>query len=292
MSSIANRPTAVVCLILSLAVGAPLFAQEAEPTPPAQPSYAWQPGPLDAKLGDQATLRLPAEYMFLDGKEAARLLSDMGNFPSGDELGLVAGAGEKDDWFVVIRFEDAGYVKDDDATNWNADEMLAAIKEGTDVANEKRRERGIDVLTIRGWQEPPHYDKASNKVVWAIAAEDRNGAVVNYNTLALGRHGYMSMNLVGGLDQLAALKPHAATLLANLNFVDGKRYVDFNSATDKVAAVGLAALIAGAAFKSGLLAKLLLLLVAFKKVILVAGAGLIGWIYKLVKGRETPTHSA
>jgi uncharacterized membrane-anchored protein len=41
-----------------------------------------------------------------------------------------------------------------------------------------------------------------------------------------------------------------------MNFVEGKRYANFNSTTDQVAAVGLSALIAGAAFKSGLLAKL------------------------------------
>ncbi len=151
---------------------------------------------------------------------------------------------------------------------------------------------GFDALTVRGWEEKPHYDKANNKVVWAISADDSQGTSVNYNTLALGRHGYMSMNLVADLAQLPELKPHAVTLLSNLNFVEGKRYADFNSTTDKVAAVGLAALVAGAAFKSGLLAKLLLLIVAFKKVILIAVAGGAAWIWKLMKSRSSPPPTA
>jgi uncharacterized membrane-anchored protein len=151
---------------------------------------------------------------------------------------------------------------------------------------------GFDALTVRGWEEKPHYDKANNKVVWAISADDSQGTTVNYNTLALGRHGYMSMNLVADLSQLPELKPHAVTLLSNLNFVNGKRYADFDSTTDKVAAVGLAALVAGAAFKSGLLAKLLLLIVAFKKVILIAVAGGAAWAWKLLKSRSSAPPAA
>lgn len=276
----------VVGIVAVLSIGGVAWAQSGER------SYAWQEGPIDAPLGEQATLSLSAGYRFLGPQDTQRLLKEMGNFPSGAELGLVTGSSGDRDWFVVIRFVDAGYVEDDDASAWDADEMLNSIKEGTEEANAKRREMGMEVLNIRGWEEKPHYDKATNKVVWAIAAETSHGTTVNYNTLALGRHGYMSMNLVADLTQLPALKPHAANLLSNLNFVQGKRYVDFDSTTDKVAAVGLAALVAGAAFKSGLFAKLLVFILAFKKVILLAGVAVVGWVWKIMKGRSTPKPSA
>lgn len=278
-----------LCLVgMAAALGfiGEVHAQSAEPT------YAWQQGPLDAPLGEQATLKLSADYRFLGPKDTARLLREMGNFPSGAELGLVTSGSGDSNWFVVIRFIDAGYVEDDDASAWDADEMLDSIKEGTEEANAKRREMGMETLTVRGWEEKPHYDKTTNKVVWAIAAESGHGTTVNYNTLALGRHGYMSMNLVADLAGLPTLKPHAASLLSNLNFVQGKRYTDFDSATDKVAAVGLAALVAGAAFKSGLFAKLLVLIIAFKKVILLAGVAVVGWVWKIVKGRSRTMPSA
>ncbi len=255
---------------------------------PTAPSYAWQEGPAEVTLGEQAVLKLPTGYSYLGQKDTQRALKDMGNFPSGSELALVTAAGNQAQWFVVIRFIDAGYVADDDAADWDADAMLASIKEGTEAANDKRKEMGISPITVRGWEEKPRYDKRSNKVVWAISSQEQTGVGVNYNTLALGRHGYMSMNMVGPLEDLAQLKPHTEVLLTNLNFVDGKRYADFDSTTDKVAAVGLAALIAGAAFKSGLLAKLLLLVVAFKKVIIIGIIGLAALLTKIFKKKPAP----
>lgn len=204
----------------------------------------------------------------------------MGNFPSGAELGLIASATPGEKWFMVIRYIDAGYVKDDDAANWNADELLASIKEGTEEDNKRRQAQGHPPLVIRGWEEPPRYDKAANKVVWAIAAQEEDQVGVNYNTMALGRQGYLSMNMVGSLEELPMLKPHANQLLANVAFVEGKRYGDFNSATDKVAAVGLTALIAGAAIKSGLLAKLW----AFIVPLLLAGKKLLVLLVLVVGG--------
>jgi uncharacterized membrane-anchored protein len=132
------------------------------------------------------------------------------------------------------------------------------MKDGTDEDNRLRKEAGQPALRIRGWEQKPTYDNASNKVVWAIShtVEGEEGVGVNYNTLALGRHGYMSMNMVGDLGELPRMKPQAQTLLTAMSFVEGKRYADFNGATDKVAAVGLTALVAGAAAKTGLLAKL------------------------------------
>jgi uncharacterized membrane-anchored protein len=52
--------------------------------------------------------------------------------------------------------------------------------------------------------------------------------------------------------------------------------------------VGLAALIAGAAFKSGILAKLLLLIVAFKKVIIIGIIALAGLLTKIFKKKPAP----
>ena len=225
----------------------------------------------------------------------------MGNFPSGEELGLIASGDEGDSWFAVLRYINAGYVKDDDAENWDADELLTAIKDGTAQDNEKRKAQGMPLLLIKGWEEKPRYDASVHKVEWAISSgssSDSEHAGVNYNTLALGRYGYLSMNMVGDLKDLSSMRPHAKTLLKHLDFNEGKRYADFNSATDKVAAVGLAALIAGAAFKSGLLAKLwaflIPLVVAGKKllVFVVIGAAALArrwWKKKPEITAVTPT---
>jgi len=257
---------------------------------------AWQAGPTEVTLSDQATLRLPEGYRFLGREQTQIMLKEMGNFPSGSELGLITSAG-KEDWFVVVRYSDAGYVKDDDAANWNADELFASIKEGTLNDNVRREAQGFPPLILVGWEEKPHYDWQAHKVVWAISNRDNHNTGVNYNTLALGRYGYMSLSMVGNLSDLPQLKPHTQTLLANLNFIDGKRYADFDSATDNVAAVGLAALIAGAAFKSGILAKLWafiipLIIVGKKTIILLiigTAALLTRWFKKKPMAAPEPT---
>jgi len=263
----------------------PLPTRADEPKPPALP---WIAGPTEAKLGDQAILKLPPGYQFLGAQETQALLKRMGNFPSGSELGLITATGEGEQWFMVVRYIDAGYVKDDEAANWDADALMTSIKEGTEEDNQNRQAQGFPPLIIRGWEEKPHYDKAANKVVWAISAQERDSEVgVNYNTLALGRQGYLSMNMVGSLEQLPVLKPHVNQLLANVEFVEGKRYTDFNSTTDKVAAVGLSALIAGAAVKSGLLAKLwafiIPLVLAGKKLLMLLVIALGGLTAKYLK---------
>ena len=258
------------------------LAQESSPQ-----TLSWQIGPTEAKLGDQARLKVPQGYRFLGASETQRLLKQMGNFPSGSELGLITSAAEGEQWFMVVRYIDAGYVKDDEAANWDADALMASIKEGTEEDNKTRQSQGFPPLVIRGWEEKPHYDKQANKVVWAISAQERESVGVNYNTLALGRQGYLSMNMVGSLEELPALKPHVGLLLSNVDFIEGKRYSDFDSTTDKVAAVGLSALIAGAAIKSGLLAKLwafiIPLVVAGKKLLMLLVIALGGLAAKYFK---------
>ena len=270
----------IVCWIL-LSVGLAVAQESSEQTLP------WQVGPTEAKLGDQARLKVPEGYRFLGASETQQLLKQMGNFPSGSELGLITAAAGGEQWFMVVRYIDVGYVKDDEAANWDADALMASIKEGTEEDNKTRQAQGFPPLVIRGWEEKPHYNKQANKVVWAISAQERESVGVNYNTLALGRQGYLSMNMVGSLEELPTLKPHVGLLLSNVEFIEGKRYSDFDSTTDKVAAVGLSALIAGAAIKSGLLAKLwafiIPLVVAGKKLFMLLVIALAGLAAKYFK---------
>jgi uncharacterized membrane-anchored protein len=150
-----------------------------------------------------------------------------------------------------MRFLKSGYIRDDDAREWNVDELLAGLRAGTEEGNEERRARGITEVEIVGWVEPPRYDAATHRLVWSLESKEKGSATgergVNYNTYALGREGYISMNLVTGMKEIEAEKPIAAQLLSALQYYDGKRYRDFDSATDRVADYGLAALVGGLA---------------------------------------------
>ena len=43
---------------------------------------------------------------------------------------------------MTVRYEASGYVKDDDAREWNADELLKSYREGTEASNEERVKLG------------------------------------------------------------------------------------------------------------------------------------------------------
>lgn len=254
-------------------------------------------GPADVPLAGQAVLKLPAGRAFIPQPHAMRVLNAMGN-PGQDERlqGLVFPEGE--DWFVTVRYENAGHVKDDDARDWKADELLASYREGTDAANEERAKAGVPALEILGWAEPPAYDAASHRLVWAMSSKEKGAPAgtpqgVNYNTYVLGREGYFMLNLVTRLDALPQHKPAAHQLLGALQFDDGKRYADFNEKTDHVAEYGLAALVVGAAAKKlGLLAAGGLFFAKFFKVILVGLALAGGAVSKLWRRRKPETPPA
>ncbi len=251
-------------------------------------------GPAGVELGAQAKFSLPAQFSFIPAAEAARVMRAMGNVPGDTFLGMVMGAKPfEDDWFAVLRYTPSGYIKDEDAKDWNANELLESLKEGTEESNADRRARGIPEMEITGWIEPPRYDAATHRLVWSAGVRDKGTApqgdlTVNYNTYVLGREGYLSMNLVTTSALVEGQKPMARDLLAAIGFYEGKRYGDFNASTDRVAEYGLAALVGGvAAKKLGLFGVIAALLVKFWKVIAIAVAAGGAGIFKIFRRRKT-----
>lgn len=253
-------------------------------------SAAMVHGPNTLAFRDQAELELPAGYGFVPRDEAAALMRTIGNRTGDDFIGLIFPEDQSKPWFISIAFEDSGYVKDDDAKNWNADELLQSLKDGTEAANAERAQMGIPALKVTRWIEEPRYHSSKHQLVWSAEATLKDGddpdPTINYNTYALGREGHISMNLVTTASTVDIDKPAAQELLAALDFNDGKRYSDFDSSTDKVAAYGLAALVAGvAAKKLGLLALAGAFFLKFAKVIVIAAAAIGGGLWSRLRGR-------
>ena len=277
---------------------APLvLAQETPPAAPDPNEAAWkaageamQPGPTVITLRDQAQINLPEGYGFIPPKEGAALMEAMGNQTDANFLGLIFPQSDAE-WFVTVDFDPAGYIKDDDAKEWDADELLQNLKDGTEQANEHRQKIGVTPIEVTRWIEQPSYDASSHRLVWSAEIKDKGSsgedAGINYNTYVLGREGYVSLNLITSVAEVEAHKPAAQELLAAVNFNDGKRYGDFNESTDKVAAYGLAALVGGlAAKKLGLLATLGLLVAKFGKLLLVGVVALGAGAVKFLKGKK------
>ena len=247
---------------------------------------AVQSGPANIALGQQATLKLPEGYSFVPQAQANQLLKAMGNGDDPTRLGMILPP--DGDSFVVPRYIDAGYIKDDEAADWDAGELLSSLKQGTEESNKERAQRGLPQMDIVGWSQKPAYDKASHRLVWAIETKDKGNDAeahgANYNTYVLGREGYLSMNLVSDHNALAANKPLVQNLLTQTSFNSGKTYADFNAGTDRVAEYGIAALVTGvAAKKLGLFAVIAAFLAKFAKVIMIAGFALVAGLGKFFK---------
>jgi uncharacterized membrane-anchored protein len=249
-------------------------------------------GPADIPLIDQAALTLPEGYFFIPKAEGARILRSLGN-TVGEQtfVGLVLGTKPGDEWIVAASYIKDGYIKDDDAKNWNADELLQNLKEGTEEANKDRAARGFPELDVLGWVEKPTYDAATHRLVWSLLSKSRNEPEsaekgINYNTYALGRDGYFSLNLLTTADRVDTDKHAAHALLAALTYNRGKGYEDFNASTDRIAAYGLAALIGGVvAKKLGLFAVIAVFVAKFAKLIAIGAFAVGGSIWNFFRRR-------
>jgi uncharacterized membrane-anchored protein len=281
--------SAVGLSLLALSFGAACAQQAA--APPADPQRAAEDrqinaaakaGPADITLHDEAVLHLPKDEVFVPAKEATILMRRMGNFSNDSLLGVIFPSKEGG-WFVAAEYDDTGFVKDEEGKDIDADKLLQSMKDNQEQANKERRENGKAPLRITRWIEPPHYDKASHHLVWSIELQalDSKGGVthtnLNYNTYALGRAGYITFDLVTGVDTVEKNKAYVRELLSNLTFNKGKRYEDFNVSTDKIAEYGLLALIGGVAVKKlGLLALAGVFFLKFAKII--AAAAIAGFV--------------
>jgi len=294
-----SRAATAVAAIFAVSFAPVSLAQEEQPEAEDSAAKAvWQAasqamvhGPTTVQLKDQAELALPEGYGFVPPKQGAELMDALGNSTDDRFIGLIFPTAQEDaNWFVTMDYEPSGYIKDDDAKEWDADELLQNLKDGTEASNDHRRDIGVAELEVTRWVEKPAYDAQAHRLVWSAEARGKGVAdqdpTVNYNTYVLGRQGYVSLNLITNSSTVEADKPAAHQLLEAVNFNSGKRYGDFNESTDKVAAYGLAALVGGlAAKKLGLLAGLGVLIAKFAKVIIAVVVGAGAAISKWLKGR-------
>jgi uncharacterized membrane-anchored protein len=283
---------AALALALSTGIASPGVAQEA----PA-PKVDWRPGPATVDVGrDLAELRLPEGFAFAGPEDTRAILERMGNRTDGSELALVVPEAEGEDWFLVFEWRGVGYVKDDEKDEIDADALLASLREATEDGNAWREEHNVPALHVTRWAEPPHYDSATNHMVWAVVAQDEGGGEsLNYNVRVLGRDGVMSVTLVESPDGLAASKPNVERLLSGFAYKQGKRYAEWVPG-DKVATYGLTGLVAAgagaAAVKLGLFAWLGKLLGKMGKLVGVVAIGavaLLGKIWNAARGRMSAT---
>lgn len=200
----------------------------------------------------QAQVDVPAGYYFLGPDDARFVIEKLWrNPPDATMLGLLFPAamtpfGEQD-FGVSFQFDPMGYVSDEDAEGYDYDDLLKQMQDDTTAGNAERQKQGYPEVTLLGWAEPPRYDKATRKLIWAkrLAFSDTPGETLNYNIRALGRKGVLVVNFIAAMPQMAEVQAAAPEVMAMVSFTTGNTYADFVPGVDTVAAVGIGGLIAG-----------------------------------------------
>jgi uncharacterized membrane-anchored protein len=247
-------------------------------------------GPADIALAGQAHLHIPPDEQWVPPDAARRLLRAWGNNPGPSTLGMVTGGQPGHHWAAIVTYAHEGYVKDDQAGDLNPTDILAQLRDTTEHDNDARRSRGFPPLVLSGWVQPPVYNKATHRLVWAlqlheIGASDPDSGV-NYNTRTLGREGYLSVNLLTTTSQFAAEKPLADQLLAGLTYDRGHRYQDFDASTDHVAEIGLVGLLGVVvAQKLGMFALATAFFLKFAKLGAVVFVAIVAGVRRLLRRR-------
>lgn len=273
----------VLLALLWVCAGETAFAQQ---SPLA--ALPWKIGPLTVKLGTRATLNVPDGYAFLDPAGTRSLNTILHDPSAGADQYTLAPKNLK--WIALFSYQDTGYVRDDEKLD--ADAILQSYREGTERANEERRQRGWDEVHVIGWYAPPQYDSQIKSLAWSILGEDaaNHQRIVNYDTRLLGRHGVMSVTVISSQNDLGSAITDFKDTLAGFQFAPGESYAEYRPG-DRVAEYGLAALITGGALavaaKKGLFTIIGSFLIAAWKFVLAGFVAVSAWFKNLFKKKQS-----
>jgi len=239
--------------------------------------------------GGIAEVRVSPDYYFLDAQTARIVLEDLwGNPPDETVAGMIFpkdGWAWNGSWGATVTYDPMGYVSDAEAGSYDYDAMLVQMQADTREANAWRTENGYETITLVGWAEPPHYEKATNELYWAKRlkfGEATAEETLNYDIRELGRAGVMVTSFISDFGQLEDVKASSADIRQMVTFTEGNRYADFDPKTDRVAEFDVAGLISGnSAVTAGLIAVALAFLKKGGFVLLLAP---IGWVISRLRG--------
>lgn len=247
---------------LALCLLAPWIVSADDSTPPKLTpeqretlvsSLKWQTGPINLEDG-LAKINLADGFRFLDSADARKVLHDVWGNPDNPKiLGLIfpkdTGPLSHGGWAVTVKYEDGGYVKDDDAGKINYDDLLKKMQQQVKEASPARVKAGYPSIELVGWAAPPRYDQATHKLYWAkdLKFGDETKDTLNYDIRILGRRGVLVLTALGTIDQLQEIKDSTPGILAMVDFQPGNTYAEFDPKIDKIAEYGLTGLIAGGA---------------------------------------------
>lgn len=252
-------------------------------------SLVYQTGLIELGSGN-ARITVPQGFRFLDKDQSYYVLSTLwGNPPDSTVIGMLVPANrgvlDNKSWAFSIVWNEMGYVKDDDASDIDYEELLKEGKKETKEENIERQKLGYKPIEFVGWASQPFYDKDKKILHWAKEFKFGSDSIntLNYNLRILGRKGIFIVNAIASMPEINEVKPNIDKVTASIQFHDGQRYSDFDDGNDNVAAWTVGGLVAGKILaKVGFFA----LLLKFWKLIALGVIGGATALWKRFKGKK------
>ena len=221
--------------------------------------------------GSNGNIKIDKEEIFLVGNDVNQYA--WWTWGYGDSTPMFIKHTNRDQ--IFIQYIDDGFIKIDD---WKDVDTNTMIKEMNDEAKtwvEDSKAKNIDYVTNLSWVMKPELDKQKNMVYYAYKVEWSNDTVtLESKSLVLGRSGHAEITFVTSYKENASLKVISKSnkdKASTFKFESEKTYSEYKTG-DKVAAVGIGALLAATlgvkALKPGLLITLGILLKKFWFIIL------------------------
>ncbi len=195
-----------------------------------------------ALMDGEISLNVPRNYRFYSAEEAYGYMQrNTASTPSGSVLGLLAPADANvrapGTWATVVSYDAIGYVQSETAsgladTNFEADVRTAR-------ASQNRR--------FEGFAAPASFKAEAPELVWAerVAPPGSQAPDLRYEQKMPGRAGVANLTSIGSADQMPAMEAAAGDLKSMLSFAEGRRYADFQAASDQVSAYTVPGLVTG-----------------------------------------------
>ncbi len=189
---------------------------------------------------------------------------------------------------LIFNYYPEGYVSLEDWEDLDADDLLKEISANTESDNTERAKNNISSLKIGGWLQKPRLNKDNNSVSWVFDVVDGEERYVNAISIKLGRKGYEKVTWVSSYDNYLKSMDLMVSLVNQQKFDKGSRYADF-SIGDKIAAFGIASLVAITAGGNQKTQGILAGLIAMGKKLLIPvliALGAIGAFFRKLFGRK------
>lgn len=196
-------------------------------------------GPAEVRIGDRATMWLPAGRTFIPLEPARKLAKEAGLEWRAGVQGIVAPSGGKLQWLAPVELLDDGYIKIGEPDALEPEKLLAAFEASLPEVNEQRARVGQPPVSLGGWLSPPKLtDKRRLSACVNVATQNDRDSLdrfFNCEAWALGREGAIKIGLADAGEEAERLKGEAEALANTIVFDRGKTYEDFDAATDRVA---------------------------------------------------------